>query len=193
MNTGIGAAGAKHKGASMKPVVFLDFDDLLAIHKLHESYRVLDATALGIIDAFPEMLLDIFDADARRNLQTLHEEFGPRYVISSSWASHLNLDQMKKMLKRCGLKFVALNLCEQWCTPRKDTSGRLSEIEAWLEQHTSENGPTYVIIDDHVSGGVLSGSWLEDRTVFCDVCDGFTTEKLMTAREIFRTQGRYAK
>jgi hypothetical protein len=184
MNTGTGAASAEHDGASMKPVIFLDFDDALAVHKLHESYRVLDAAALGIIDSFPELLLNIFDATARRNVQALHDEFGPRYVISSLWASHLNLEQMRKMLKRCGLKFVALNLCEHWCTPRSDTSGRLSEIEAWLELHTSENGPPYVIIDDHISGSALSGSWLEERTVLCDASVGFTAAKLMTAREI---------
>lgn len=31
----------------MKPVLFLDFDDVLAIHQVHNSYRVLDAFASG--------------------------------------------------------------------------------------------------------------------------------------------------
>jgi hypothetical protein len=173
----------------MKPVIFLDFDDVLAVHKFHNSFRVLDAFALGIIDSFPDLWLNIFDAAARRNLQTLHEEFEPSYVISSSWASHLNREQMSEVLKRSGLEFVELNLCEHWCTPRDATSGRLSEIETWLELHTSENGPAYVIIDDHISGDALSGSWLEDRTVFCDAWVGFTYAKLRTARKILQHQG----
>lgn len=175
--------------ASMKPIVFLNFDDVLAVHKLHNGFRVLDAAAMAIIDAFPDLLLHVVDAEARRNLQMLHREFLPSYVISSSWISHLNREQTSKMLKRCGLKFVALNLCQHWCTPRTDTSSRLIEIEAWLELHASENKPAYVIIEDSVSGGALSGSWLEERTVFCDAWVGFTAAKLTTARKILQDQG----
>lgn len=173
----------------MKRVVFLDFDDVLAIHKVHNSFRVLDAFALGSIDSVPELWLNIFDAAARRNLQALHEEFEPSYVISSSWASHLTREEMGEVLKRSGLDFVELNLCEHWCTPRNVTSGRLSEIEAWLELNASEDGPAYVIIDDHMSGGALFGSWLEERTVFCDAWVGFTYAKLRTARKILQHQG----
>lgn len=174
----------------MKRVIFLDFDDVLAVHKVHNSFRVLDAFAVGNIDSFPELWLNIFDAAASRNLQTLHEEFEPSYVISSSWASHLNSEQIKEVLKRSGLEFVGLNLCEHWCTPRNATSDRLSEIEAWLELNASEDRPVYVIIDDHMSGDALSGSWLEDRTVFCDAWAGFTYAKLRTARKILRHQGK---
>jgi hypothetical protein len=174
----------------MKRVVFLDFDDVLAIHNVHNSFRVLEAFAGGSLDSVPELWLNIFDAAARRNLQTLHEEFEPSYVISSSWASHLNRVQMCEVLKRSGLEFVELNLCEQWCTPRNATSGRLSEIEAWLELNASEDGPAYVIIDDLMSGGALSGSWLEERTVFCDAWVGFTYAKLRTARKMLQHQGR---
>jgi len=125
-----------------------------------------------------------------KNLQTLHKEFEPSYVVSSTWASHLSLEQTKKMLKRCGLKFVALNLCEHWCTPRNKTSGRLSEIEPWLELQAWKDGRAYIIIDDNVLGGELSGSWLEDRTVFCDAWVGFSAAKLMAAREILHGQCR---
>jgi len=168
----------------MKPVIFLDFDDVLAVHKVHNSFRVLDAFAAGCIDSVPELWLNIFDAAARRNLQTLHEEFEPSYVISSSWASHLNKEQIGEVLKRSGLEFVELNLCEHWCTPRNATSGRFSEIEAWLELHASINALAFVILDDHMSGRTLAGSRFEQRTVFCDAWLGFTYAKLRTARKI---------
>lgn len=173
---------------NIKPVVFLDFDNVLAVHKFSNRLRVLDAATMVIMDAFPDLWLDVADADARRNLRTLHKEFEPNYVISSSWASHLSLEQMKKVLKRCGLKFVALNLCEPWCTPRNETLDRLSEIEAWLELRTWTDGRAYVIIDDHVSGGTLSESWVEDRTVFCNAWVGFSEAKLTAAREILNDQ-----
>ncbi|KFC62327.1 HAD domain-containing protein [Massilia sp. LC238] len=134
---------------NLEPVIFLNFDDALAIHKFSDNARVLDVNAMAIVDAFPDLWLDVLDSAARRNLQTLHKEFQPRYVISSSWTSHLNLEEMERMLKRCGLKFVALNLRKQWCTPRNETSSRLSEIEAWLELEAWEEDHAYVIIDDH--------------------------------------------
>jgi len=139
-----------------KPVVFLNFDNALAIHKFTDNVRVLDANAMTIVDAFPDLWLDVVDANALRNLHALHKDFEPSYVISSPWTSHLNLEKMGRMLKRCGLKFVALNLCKQWCTPRNETSSRLNEIEAWLTLEAWEDDHAYVIIDDNVLGAVLA-------------------------------------
>lgn len=169
---------------NLEPVIFLNFDDALAIHKFSDNARVLDVNAVAIVDAFPDLWLDVLDSTARRNLETLHKEFQPRYVISSSWASHLNLEGMQTMLKRCGLKFVALNLCAHWCTPRDETSSRLGEIEAWLKLEAWVDDHAYVIIEDHESGAALSGSWLEDRTVFCNARVGFSEAKLVAARQI---------
>ena len=183
-----GAVVDKQDGAGVKSIVFLDFDDVLAVHQVHNGYRVLDAFAREEIEVMPELWASVFDAGARRNLLALHEEFEPNYVVSSSWASHLNRDQICEVLSRTGLRFVVENLSEHWCTPRESVSGRLSEIEAWLEQHASEGRATYVIIDDHVSGWALSDSWLEDKTVFCDAWVGFTYAKLRTARKILQKQ-----
>jgi hypothetical protein len=173
----------------MSPVVFLDFDDVLAIHPLHNGYRVLDAFAQAATETVPELWANVFDAAARRNLQALHDEFKPRYVISSSWASYLDQSQVSEVLTRTNLEFVGASLSEHWCTPRAATSGRLSEIEAWLELDVSMKASTFVIIDDHMSGQALAGSWLEDRTVFCDAWVGFTHAKLRTARKILNRPG----
>lgn len=178
---------------NMKPVVFLDFGNALAVHKFSDSLRVLDATAMTIIDAFPDLWLDVTDTAARRNLQTLHKEFEPSYVISSSWASHLSLEQMTKTLKRCGLKFVALNLCEHWRTPRSETSNRLSEIEAWLEVRARKDSEAYMIIDGLLLAEALSGSWLEGRSVLCDARVGFSAAKLMLAQKILHSQFKRAQ
>lgn len=172
----------------MRPVVFLDFDDVLATHRVHNGWRVFDAFSLGSLDAFPELWRNVFDTVACRNLQTLHAEFEPSYVISSSWASHLSRDETDEVLKRTELHFVERNLHEHWRTPRDGTSGRLTEIEEWLKLHAAADGPAYVIIDDHISGGALSRSWLAERTVLCDGWVGFTYAKLRTARKILRAQ-----
>jgi len=174
----------------MKPVVFLDFDNALAVHKFSNNLRVLDGAAMVIMDAFPDFWSSVSDAAARHNLQTLHKEFEPRYVISSTWASYLSLEQMQKTLKRCGLKFVALNLCEHWCTFRDEKTGRLSEIEAWLTLHACEANLAYVIVDSHTLEREWCGSRLEHRTVFCDARGGFGTAELRAAREILDGQCR---
>lgn len=174
----------------MKPIVFLDFDDVLAVHQVHTGYRVLDVFTRGEQDAESELWANVFDAGARKNLRALHDAFGPCYVISSSWASHLNRKQICEVLSRTGLQFVSENLSEQWRTPRDLVSNRLQEVEAWLEQHVLEGCRAYVIIDDHVSGWALSNSWLEKKTVFCDAWLGFTYAKLRTARKILQEQVR---
>lgn len=172
----------------MKPTVFLDFDDVLAVHPVHNGYRVLDAFACGTVDDDPELWLRVFEATARRNLLALHDEFDPSYVITSSWASHLHQGQISEILRRTGLGYVEANLSSQWCTPRDANVGRLSEIEAWLESNISDPLHGYVIIDDTISGGALYGSWLEEKTVFCDAWVGFTYAKLRTARKILQSQ-----
>lgn len=174
----------------MRPVVFLDFDDVLAVHQIHNGYRVLDAFASGTTESVPELWLNVINYTARKNVQALHDEFNPSYVISSSWASHLNRKQIRELLNRTGMHFVEASLNEHWRTPRDATSGRLSEIEAWLDLHALPDEGCYLIIDDYMSGGALSGSWLEEKTVFCDAWVGFTYAKLRTARKILQNQSR---
>lgn len=174
----------------MRPVLFLDFDDVLAVHPVHNGFRVLDAFAQQTIETVPELWANVFNAAARRNLDVLHLEFEPIYVISSSWASHLTRSQIFEVLERTGLQFVGANLHEHWRTPRENISGRLSEIEAWLELYMSAPRQAFVIIDDHMSGDALTGSWLEEKTVFCDAWVGFSHAKLRTARSILSRQVR---
>ena len=172
----------------MKPIVFLDFDDVIAIDPVHTGSRVLDAYVRHLHNEITELWSGVFDTTLVRNLLVLHEEFKPSYVISSSWATHLDRVQMVEVLERTGLAFVSESLNEHWCTPRGDVTGRLSEIEAWLELHAPLLEPAYVILDDHVSGGSVSGSWLEERAVLCNAWHGLTREKLELARTILRAQ-----
>lgn len=172
----------------MRPLVFLDFDDVLAVHPIHTGYRVIEAFSQGATADVLELWAGVFDDKARRNLQTLHDEYQPDYVISSSWASYLDRRQIADVLKRTGLQFVEAGLHEHWRTPRSETSSRLSEVESWLELHPAEDKNPYVIIDDQMSGASLCGSWLEKRTVFCDAWVGFSYAKLRTARKILSCQ-----
>lgn len=174
----------------MRPVVICDFDDVLAVHSEHNSFQVLAAFKHAALDDVPTLWKFLFDASACKNLRTLHDEFSPEYVISSSWASFLDREQICEVLRRTGLTFVAENLHQDWRTPREDGSYRLTEIDGWLDAHAPGNPPPCVILDDLMSGQSLPGSHLEERTVLCDAWVGFTHPKLRSAQKILRDQLR---
>ncbi len=173
----------------VRPVVFADLDDVFAIHQEHNSFQVLAAFKHAGLDDVPSLWKFLFDASACKNLRTLHDEFVPEYVISSSWTSFLDRAQICEVLRRTGLDFVAENLHTEWRTPREDGSYRLTEIDGWLDMHAL-GSPPYVILDDHISGQSLPGSHLERRAVLCDAWIGFTHPKLRSAQKILRAQLR---
>ena len=174
----------------MRPIVFADLDDVLAIHREHNSFQVLTAFKHAALDDVPNLWKYIFDASASKNLRTLHDEFAPEYVISSSWASFLDRAQICEVLRRSGLEFVVENLHHDWCTPREEGSYRLTEIDEWLDTHALGTPLPYVILDDHISGQSIPGSHLEERAVLCDAWVGFTHPKLRSAQKILRSQSR---
>ena len=172
----------------MQPVVFLDFDDVLAVHRVHTSSQVLVAFKHGTLDEIPAMWEHVFHFSARTNLRTLHDEFTPDYVISSSWTLHFDCRQICEVLRRTGLDFVVDNLHQDWCTPRDRESYRLTEIAGWLDSHALCTPVPYLILDDQLSGQSIPGSHLEKRAVLCDAWVGFTYPKLRSAQKILRDQ-----
>ncbi|MYM23234.1 hypothetical protein GTP46_11310 [Duganella sp. FT135W] len=175
----------------VKPVVFLDIDDVLCVHRTLNTRQVLAALAGDETVNADEVWQQIFHPAARENLRVLDEEFSPTYVISSSWTLHLDKQQLRETFWRTGIGFVADNLHQVPFTPRDEDSYRLVEIDAWLDTYlapalSQASSTTYLIIDDVISGQSLLGSHLEDRTVFCDAWTGFTYPKLVTAQKILR-------
>jgi predicted N-acyltransferase len=175
----------------VKPVIFLDIDDVLCVHRTLNTRQVLAALVDDETVDADVVWQQIFHPAACENLRVLNEEFRPTYVISSSWTLHLDQHQLRETFQRAGIGFVAHNLHQVPFTPRDEDSYRLVEIEAWLDTYLiptlSQTHPTsYLIIDDVVSGQSLLGSHLEDHTVFCDAWTGFTYPKLVAAQKILR-------
>ncbi|CAN7545533.1 HAD domain-containing protein [Duganella sp. LjRoot269] len=171
-----------------RPVVFLDIDDVLCVHRTLNTRQVLAALAGNETVDATDVWQQVFHAAARENLRLLNDEFGPRYVISSSWTLHLSREQLCETFRQTSLGFVAENLHEFWCTPRDDDSYRLVEIEAWLDAHALLTPVPYLVIDDLVSGQSIVGSHIEDSAVLCDAWVGFTHPKLRSAQKILRCQ-----
>jgi hypothetical protein len=153
----------------MRPIIFLDIDDVLCVHRTMNTREILAALAGDETVDAAAVWQQIFHAPARENLCQLHDEFEPLYVISSSWTLHLNHEQLCQVFRLTGLEFVADNLHEDWSTPRDENgdSYRLVEIDAWLDAHALLEPIPYVIIDDVISGQSLRDSHLEDHAVLC--------------------------
>lgn len=175
----------------VKPIIFLDIDDVLCVHRTLNTRQVLAALAGDETVDADEVWQQIFHPAARENLRALDEEFNPTYVISSSWTLHLDAQQLRETFQHTGIGFVADNLHQVPFTPRDEDSYRLVEIDAWLDTYLAPTlsqayATSYLIIDDVISGQSLLGSHLENRTVFCDAWTGFTYPKLVAAQKILR-------
>ena len=172
-----------------RPLVFLDIDDVLCVHRTLNTKDVLAVLASDETIAASTVWQNIFHRHAVENLRQLNDEFQPWYVISSSWTLHLDKEQLCEAFEATGLGFVADNLHEHWHTPRDENSYRLVEIEAWLDTQAWRGSRLYatgrcLIIDDVLSGQSLVGSHLESQTVFCEASAGFLYPQLKQAREI---------
>lgn len=179
----------KAKTAQMtRPIVFLDMDDVFCIHPEYSSFQAIEALKRKDL-AYPELWENLVLPEARLNLAELHLEFSPTYVVSSSWSYGLNLQQMRQVLIRTGMGFVADDLHKDWCTPKLAAPSRLKEIESWLTNHKQPKRPI-LVLDDYSSGWALQDSRLdkEGYVVFCDVGVGFNSEKLTKARDLLRAQ-----
>lgn len=172
----------------IRPVAFLDFDDVLAIDQYNNAVQVLFAFRAGLPADEADLWQGLFYKPACSNLLTLHNEFEPEYVISSSWATFLSREQISEVLILTDLDFVQKNLHSAWTTVRDDSSYRLTEIGDWLESNNPSGARPYVILDDEVSGQSIFGSYLESNAVLCEPWKGLTKAKLQQAQKILRSQ-----
>lgn len=176
------AGDASRLASSVRPIVFLDMDDVLCLSIRFGSREMLKIIQQEVPDR-PELWAGLVDAEAAVNLYELHAQFVPWYVISSSWATYLDHDQMCQALTRTKLQFVVDNLHAEWRTPRALSSSRLDEIQWWLEAHREPDQP-FLVIDDSYSGTGLAYSplALNRHVVLCRSGYGFTKKRLKEAR-----------
>lgn len=173
----------------MRPIIFLDIDDVLAISREYTSKEVIAAFRSSVLDDSPELWASLIFAEARANLGALHIEFWPQYVISSSWSNFLTREQMQLIFRRSGLDFVANNLHMRWTTPKGMGPSRTDEIKNWIEKH-GRRRQTMLVLDDYESGLSLRTSSLDQQglVVLCDPWVGFNADKLASAQRLLRTQ-----
>ena len=186
---GVSRGSSRHGTVVMRPIIFLDIDDVLAISREYTSYRVMATFKSGDLDGWPELWTGLFLAEARANLVALHREFWPQYVISSSWSNYLTREQMQVIFRRTGLDFVADNMHKRWTTPKGTGPSRTDEIENWIAKH-GQRRQSMLVLDDHESGMSLRASKLDHKglVVLCEPWVGFIADKLANAQRLLRAQ-----
>ncbi|WP_119736973.1 HAD domain-containing protein [Noviherbaspirillum cavernae] len=187
---GAGVRSRLCKVGYMRPVIFLDMDDVLVISREFTSFQVISAFKAQDLD-YPELWAGLVSPEARFNLAELHNEFQPEYVISSNWSSYLSQAQLQEIFQRTGLSFVAENMHAQWTTPKGTGSPRVTEVENWIVKYRQPE-QAVLVLDDHESGWNLHECQLDQQglVVLCDEWTGFTAEKLLDAQRLLRAQLR---
>ncbi len=184
----------------MSLVLFLDFDDVICLNNPFGGYDALTVLAAAAREGTPlsakdELWDKLFDTQAVAHLRLVHDEFSPRYVLSTSWRWFFDQGLLEKTLELGGLGFVAQSLHRDWTTPQiSRRAHRAVEINGWLEQHP-EVAHSWVVLDDGLSGTGFD-TWTHERRQFVVLCQegvGFQKDELQRLRRAFVLRGLGSK
>lgn len=155
------------KTQQLRPLMFLDFDDVLCINKPYGGYDVFSA------DARPADLWEkLWSPEAVTTLHAVAERFDPEVVLTTSWLRLMERQGFEQVFARTGLTWLASRLHKAWEAPAIRDKTRWQAIEAWLFAHYL--GQPLVVLDDLYSGTGLQASRLfkAGHVVLCEVGRG---------------------
>lgn len=144
------------------PIIFLDFDDVIALNTIYSGYDVISPGAKPT-----DLYIKLFHPPAVTLLLHVVEVHKPLVVITTSWLRFFERDGMEQLLRKTTMAAVANALHDAWEAPALRGMSRLEQIDVWLALH--HKSEPYVILDDVLSGtGLLKSSHdLDNRVVFC--------------------------
>lgn len=162
-NATAGVAQVRHP--LVPPLLFLDFDDVIALNTVAGGYDA--CLAMGQVERgaaledFANLWQVLFEHRACAHLRAIDTEFRPVYVLSTSWTRFFDQSAMTTVLRQCGLGFVADNLHpDAWETPKNGGARlRAEEISQWLVTQRGSDATVqvpWVILDDTYSGSGLA-------------------------------------
>jgi hypothetical protein len=170
---------------TMRPLLFLDFDDVICINSTYGGYDVFAP------DPPADLCEKLWHPPAIQTLLAIIDEHRPAVVITTSWLRLMDRAGFEELFRRTGLHAVADSLHPAWEAP-PGTGTRLDAIERWLAAHHA--GEPLVVLDDKWSGTGLPGSWLDRAgcVVLCTVCIGLHAGHLPAVRAALSGAGRGA-
>ncbi len=137
----------------MKPIVFLDFDDVICVNCVYGGYDVIAP------DPPVDLWENLFHEPAVATLLEIIEDHGPQVVITTSWLRFLTREALETILRKTQMEPVADALHSEWEAPQDAGCDRLQAIQRWLK--ANHRGEPFVILDDEASGTGLRGSELD--------------------------------
>jgi hypothetical protein len=147
----------------MRPLLFLDFDDVICINVPYGGYDV----------ASREQPADLWERlwhpPAMAVLQDVFTARQPQVVLTTSWLRFLQLGDAKALFHRTGVPWLAEALHPQGEALQARGWTRLQAVDAWLAAHWNQQ--PYVIVDDVLSGTGLAGSRHDraGRVLLCEI------------------------
>lgn len=152
-----------------RPVLFLDFDDVICLNAPYGGYHAKLALDEGTFSTSQELHDRLFDSRAKQYLAQINDEFNPWFVLSTSWGWLYEQAELEEVLQFCGLHFVVSNLHNTWATPKQQRQGlRSAEIKTWLNLHP-ELMNSWVVLDDKLSGRGFD-IWPQKQRTYVVLC-----------------------
>lgn len=160
----------KPSSMNLRPLLFLDFDDVICLNNPYGGFDV----AMASKELPDDLWSKLWHAPAVAALLEVIDINKPRVVVTSSWLQFLDHEGLLKLLEITGLREIAQSLHPAWEAPQARGQSRHDAIMQWLNQH--HVGEPFVILDDFLSGTGLAASQLErdGRVVLCEVNVGLT-------------------
>lgn len=178
---------------SLRPIVFLDIDDVICRCRPYGGADVLQTLRHGLKPP-ADLYQEIFHAVPRQVIATAWSAMNSRVdvVVSSTWRLYFSREELASLFRATELEFLAQALLDEskWCTPSfEPPATRRDEILAWLRRH--HEGQPFVILDDLFSGGSLLHDSADDplhgRIVLCEQLVGLEDRHLGPILQALRT------
>jgi len=180
------ALDALYRGVRVqgRPLLFLDFDDVLCLQKPYGSQDVFQTRAERPVDLWDRL----WHPTAAQTLLSIVEEHRPQIVITTNWLRLIERAGFVALFQRTGLGVIAEVLHDAWDAPQDRGFTRYQAIEKWL--CARYEGQPLVVLDDELSGTGLLGSSLDKAgcVVLCKVGVGLHAGHLPAVR--FALAGR---
>lgn len=169
-NASFEAAGEEQLSQGIRPLLFLDFDDVICLNTPYGGYDV----AMSSTEVPDDLWEKLWHEPAVKVLIQVLEAHNPNVIITSSWLRFLDQQGAKDLFCATGLGRLAESLHPAWEAPQSRGCSRFEAVSAWLERH--HRGEAFVVVDDHLSGTGLAGSEFDHhgRVVLCAVGVGLT-------------------
>ena len=114
-----------------RPLLFLDFDDVLCLNEPYGSQDVFQKDAERPIDLWERL----WHPPAAQTLLSIVDEYRPYIVITTNWLRLMERDAFIALFERTGLRVIADLLHDVWDAPQDRGCTRYQAVEKWLREH----------------------------------------------------------